>query len=42
MMARAAFTQIRLSAVQARLLSTHGETALRKFQQVMHDYRVAK
>ncbi len=42
MIARATFTRIRVSAVQARFLSTQGETALRKFQQVMQEYRIAK
>lgn len=41
MIARATFTRIRVSAVQARFLSTQGETALRKFQQVMQEYRIA-
>ena len=42
MIARAMITRMRVNTMQARLLSTQGESALRKFQEVMREYRIAK
>jgi hypothetical protein len=42
MFARAAITRTPINAMKARFLSSQGESALRKFQEVMQEYRLAK
>lgn len=42
MLARSAITRMPVSAMKARLLSTQGESAIRKLQGVIQEYRLAK
>ena len=42
MFARKVITRMPVNAMKARLLSTQGESALRKLQDVMQEYRLAK
>ena len=42
MLARIAITRMPVNLMKARLLSTRGESAVRKLQEVMQEYRLAK